>query len=280
MSMQTADFELYRDLLKSSSGLSLTAEKTYLLESRLQPLALKNGFATLETMTAHFRQNRDAILHAQIVEAMTTNETLFFRDERPFRQFRTKILPELIKQRQERKHLRIWSAACSTGQEAYSIAMILDEERLKIPGWKIEIIGTDIAEGPLDIARAGSYNQFEVQRGLPIQMAVKYFDKHGEKWQLKPEIRQMVRFQKFNLLHNPESLGKFDIIFCRNVLIYFDKPTKAGVLRMLSRTIPADGYVFLGAAETALGLCHDLEYVPEFTGLFRRMNNIAVAHHA
>ena len=275
--MTPADFELYRDLLKTSSGLSLTPEKTYLLESRLQPLAQKNGYDTLDAMTNHLRQTRDAALHAQVVEAMTTNETLFFRDERPFRQFRTTILPELIKRRHDRKHLRIWSAACSTGQEAYSLAMILDEEKLKMPGWKIDIIGTDIAEGPLQIARNGLYNQFEVQRGLPIQMAVKYFEKNGEKWQIKPEIRQMVRFQKFNLLHNPEALGKFDIIFCRNVLIYFDKPTKAGVLRMLSRTIPADGYVFLGAAETALGLCHDLEYIPEFTGLFRRMNSPAQA---
>ena len=209
---------------------------------------------------------------ADIVEAMTTNETSFFRDQRPFDTFKNTVLPYLLKTRGSRRTLRIWSAACSSGQEAYSLAMLLKEQESRIAGWRIEIIGTDISNEILDKARKGEFSQFEVQRGLPIQMLLKYFTQSGERWQINDDIKKMVRFDYFNLLNDMGALGTFDVVFCRNVLIYFDEPIKKEVLRKISGQMQNDGFLFLGGAETVLGLDSAFKSMKEYRGLYALEN--------
>ena len=174
----------------------------------------------------------------------------------------------MLASRAAKKSFRIWSAACSSGQEAYSLAMILKEEAAKLAGWKIEIIGTDISNEMLEKAKAGMYSQFEVQRGLPIQLLVKYFKKNNEMWQIDPSIRAMVQFKEYNLLHDLKPLGQFDVVFCRNVLIYFDQPTKTRVLENISKNMPDDGFLYLGGAETVLGISDRFKPIPEQRGVY------------
>src|SRR5438552_10312473 len=208
-------------------------------------------------------------LVAQVVEAMTTNETFFFRDKVPFDHFRDSIMPEILKARAGRKSIRIWCAAGSTGQEPYSLAMCLKEMSAAAAGWRIEIIATDLSQEVLETSSAGIYSQFEVQRGLPIQMLVKYFKQSGEFWQINPEIRAMVQHRQLNLLHDFSQLGTFDVIFCRNVLIYFDQDTKVNIFNRLARAIEQDGFLVLGAAETVVGLTDVFKPFPERRGLYR-----------
>jgi len=262
------DFNYLSTMLKASSGLMLTTEKTYLLESRLNPIANRRKFESLEALVRAVRQNADPALKREIIEAMTTNESFFFRDKTPFDNFRDTVLPELLKVKAHRRSLRIWCAAASNGQEPYSLAMILKEEAHKLLGWTVEILGTDLATSVIDRARMGLYSQFEVQRGMPIQMLIKYFSEVGDMWQVAPEIRNMVTYKPFNLLDSFASLGQFDVIFCRNVLIYFDQDTKADVLTRLSRLLPEHGTLFLGAAETVLGLCPKFKPVPGKRGMY------------
>lgn len=252
--MNAQDFELFQTLLKQRSGLVVTRDKAYLLESRLMPVARKHGKNGLEELAGLVRSKRDEGVLRDITEAMTTNESSFFRDQRPFDQFRQEILPNLLKTRAGAKRLRIWSAACSYGQEAYSLAMILKEEQAKLAGWSVDIVGTDISNEVLNRAKAGAFTQFEVQRGLPITLLVKYFAQQGDKWVLKPEVRNMVSFRFLNLLEPLTGLGNFDVVFCRNVLIYFDQPTKAKVLEAIAKIMQPDGVLFLGGAETVLGI--------------------------
>jgi len=199
---------------------------------------------------------------------MTTNETFFFRDKTPFENFRSVVLPALLGSRRASRTIRIWSAAASTGQEPYSLAMALKEVEDSVAGWRIEIIATDLASGVLAKAQAGIYSQFEVQRGLPIQLLIKYFTKVGDMWQIAPEIRAMVKFKQLNLLADFSALGTFDLIFCRNVLIYFDQETKISLLNRLGRITASDGYLVLGAAETVVGLTDSFRTVPELRGLY------------
>lgn len=252
--MNAQDFELFQTLLKQRSGLVVTRDKAYLLESRLMPVARKHGKNGLDELAALVRTKKDEGVLRDITEAMTTNESSFFRDQKPFDQFKAQILPALLKSRANARRIRIWSAACSYGQEAYSLAMLLKEEQAKLAGWTIEILGTDISNEVLTRAKSGTFTQFEVQRGLPITLLVKYFSQQGDKWVLKPDIRNMVSFRYLNLLEPLSGLGTFDVVFCRNVLIYFDQPTKAKVLDSISRVMPADGVLFLGGAETVLGI--------------------------
>ncbi|MEX6724074.1 CheR family methyltransferase [Parapedomonas caeni] len=262
------DFDLLSNLLKTRSGLVLGTEKTYLLESRLTPIARRRGLAGLPELVAQLRMRPSEELLVEITEAMTTNESFFFRDTVPFEVLKTHVLPQLKVARAATRRLRIWCAAASTGQEPYSIAMILNEQAAQWAGWNIEIIGTDLCKAALSKAQAGLYSQFEVQRGLPIQLLMKYFAKVGDQWQVSADIRNMVKYRTFNLLESMAGLGQFDIIFCRNVLIYFDAPTKAQVLDNLRRQMPADGSLFLGAAETVLGLTKALKPVREQRGLY------------
>ncbi len=200
---------------------------------------------------------------------MTTNETSFFRDNKPFDTFRKEILPQILERKAATKQLRIWSAAASTGQEAYSLAMLLRDEGARLAGWKIEIVGTDISEAALRQARSGVFSHFEVQRGLPAQMLVKNFEKVDGSWRISAALRAMVQFRQFNLLENLSPLGSFDAVFCRNVLIYFDIETKAQVLAAIARRMTDQGVLFLGGAETVLGITDLLEPVPGSRGVYR-----------
>jgi len=252
--MKPQDFEFLSNLLKRRSGLQLTPDKVYLLESRLTPLARRRGMEGLEALTEELRRTGSETLKREVTEAMTTNESFFFRDTTPFDQFRDQVLPMLRRRRAGTKRIRIWCAACSNGQEPYSLALILHQQKQQWRDWTIEILGTDIASGVLEKARQGVYSQFEVQRGLPIKLLMTYFTQDGDVWQLSPEIREMVTFKEANLLEDFTGLGSFDVIFCRNVLIYFDHDTKVHVLERLRQAMPSDGALFLGAAETVLGI--------------------------
>jgi chemotaxis protein methyltransferase CheR len=252
--MRPADFELLSTLLKLNSGLVLTPDKAYLLESRLMPVARKHQIATMEALADKVRARPDDTLLRDITEAMTTNESSFFRDSKPFDQLKDVLLPRMLDSRASRKHLRIWCAAASSGQEPYSISMILKEASARLAGWRIEIVGTDLSNPILDRAKEGLYTQFEVQRGLPITLLVKYFKQEGDKWRISDDIRRMVTYKRLNLLQPFSDLGQFDIVFCRNVLIYFDQPTKAKVLEAIARQMPNDGVLLLGGAETVLGV--------------------------
>ena len=252
--MKPADFEYLRAMLHQRSGLVLTPEKTYLVESRLMPIARKHGLERLDDLVERLRALRAESLLREVTEAMTTNESSFFRDSKPFETFRKELLPSLLAMRAQRKHLRIWCAAASTGQEPYTLAMILKDEQAKLAGWRIEIVATDISTEVLEKAKAGIYSQFEVQRGLPVQYLVKHFAQVGEMWQIAAPIRAMVSYREFNLLNDASLLGRFDAVFCRNVLIYFDPPTKAQVLQRIGKQLASDGFLVLGAAETVLGV--------------------------
>ena len=266
--MRINDFDLYKDLLKGKSGLTLTADKSYLLDSRLTPVAKKWNYPSLDAMTLVLRGIPDPKLIKDVVEAMTTNETSFFRDTRPFDMFNNTILPYMLKKRATKKSINIWCAAASSGQESYSLAMLLKEKGASLNGWNIKIYATDISTEILDHARKGVYSQFEVQRGLPIQMLMKYFDQSGDGWIIKEDIRRMVRFEYFNLLEDMSKLEMFDIIFCRNVLIYFDEQTKKLVLEKMAKKLESDGFLVLGGAETVLGITDTFKLAESHRGLY------------
>ncbi|HEY4855423.1 MAG TPA: protein-glutamate O-methyltransferase CheR [Xanthobacteraceae bacterium] len=266
--MTGLDYEYFRKFLRERSGLVLSADKHYLLESRLLPVARRAGLASLAELVHRLRGIDCEALAAEVVEAMTTNESFFFRDKIPFEHFRDTIIPRLIAARNHRRRIRIWCAAASTGQEPYSLAMSIKEMGDRLSGWQIEIIATDISSEALRRARSGIYSQFEVQRGLPIMLLLKYFKQIGENWQIGPDIRAMVQFRVLNLISDFSRLGMFDLVFCRNVLIYFDQPTKISVLDRLAQNLDRDGYLVLGAAETVVGLTDSLKPVPDCRGLY------------
>lgn len=266
--MTPVDFDFLRKLLKDRSGLVLAAEKQYLAESRLLPLARRRGLETLTQLIAQLRTQAPSALASEVVDAMTTNETFFFRDKIPFDLLRDTMMPALIRARAHTKRIRIWCTAASTGQEPYSIAMTLKAMGERLTGYRVDILATDIAGEVVERGKAGVYSQFEVQRGLPVQMLVRHFTQTGEQWQIAPEIRDMVQFRPLNLLNDFAPLGMFDIVFCRNVLIYFDQPTKNGVLERIARQMPEDGYLVLGAAETVVGLTDALKPVADKRGLY------------
>jgi len=262
------DYDYLRKLLKERSGLVLSADKQYLVESRLLPIARKAGVSGLGELVGKLKDRAAEPLIVEVVEAMTTNESFFFRDKIPFDHFRDTIMPSLIAARAKEKRIRIWCAAASTGQEPYSLSILIKEMAAKVAGWRIDIIGTDISTEVLEKAKAGIYSQFEVQRGLPIQLLVKYFTQNGDTWQVSPEIRAMVQYKPLNLLPDFSHLGRFDIVFCRNVLIYFDQDTKVGVLDRIARQMEPDGFLVLGAAETVVGLTDSFKPLTDKRGLY------------
>ncbi|MGH6769899.1 MAG: CheR family methyltransferase [Xanthobacteraceae bacterium] len=266
--MTPLDYDYLRKLVKERSGLVLSADKQYLVESRLLPVARKAGLSGLSELVQQINGANAQSLVVEVVEAMMTNESFFFRDKIPFEHFRETIVPRLLATRAAQRRLRIWCAAASTGQEPYSLAMCLKELAPLVAGWRIDILATDLSNEVLQKARSGIYSQFEVQRGLPIQMLVKYFTQIGETWQIAPDIRAMVQFRSLNLLGDFTSLGVFDVVFCRNVLIYFDQETKVSVLERLARLIDRDGYLVLGAAETVVGLTDAFKPVADKRGLY------------
>lgn len=266
--MTELEFEFLRGFLKQRSGLALTPEKRYLVESRLTPICRRYGLGSLAELIGALKLGRDGAMERDVVEAMTTNETFFFRDRIPFDLFRDTLLPEALMRNASRRKLRIWCAASSTGQEPYSLAMLLQEAAPRMPGWQVEIVATDISTEVIEKAKAGLYSHFEVQRGLPVQWLIKYFNQVGEQWQIAQSLRNMVDYRQLNLLHSFTALGQFDIIYCRNVLIYFDAPTKSDVLARLAAQLAPEGALLLGAAETVIGLTDRLMPHPKHRGLY------------
>jgi chemotaxis protein methyltransferase CheR len=272
--MTELDFEFLRGFLKARSGLALTPEKRYLVESRLAPVCRRFELQDLAELARGLQGGRDADLERAVVEAMTTNETFFFRDKAPFELFRDVLLPRFLMSRGNARRLRIWCAAASSGQEPYSLAMLLHEAAPRLSGWQVEIVATDISTEVLEKARAGLYSQFEVQRGLPIQLLLKYFTQVGDQWQICPQIRNMVGYRPLNLIKDFGHLGAFDIVYCRNVLIYFDPPTKSDVLTRLAASLAPDGALLLGSAETVISLTDALIPDPQYRGLYRKPERI------
>jgi chemotaxis protein methyltransferase CheR len=266
--MTPLDYDFLRKCLKQRSGLVLSADKQYLVESRLLPVARKAGHASLGDLVETLRRGGNEPLMAAVVEAMATNETFFFRDRIPFEHFRSIVMPALLAARRHARTIRIWCAAASTGQEPYSLAMCLKDMAPELAGWRIEMLATDMCADVLEKARSGLYSQFEVQRGLPIQLLIRHFAQVGELWQIAPELRAMAKFRQLNLLADFSQLGVFDLIFCRNVLIYFDQQTKIDVLDRLARVTAGDGFLVLGAAETVVGLTDSFKIVGDKHGLY------------
>lgn len=266
--MKDEVFALLAKLLREQSGLALPRDKEYLLESRLTPVARKHKFESIDAMCQAMRDGQKRDLARDVVEAMTTNESFFFRDAGTFDIFRKTLLPGLLTARTANKTLRIWFAACSSGQEPYSVTMILEEERAKLAGWTVEMVATDISNEMIQRSRDGLYSHFEAQRGLPIQLLAKYFDKEEQGWKIKAPLRDRVKFRQFNLLESFATLGTFDVIFCRNVLIYFDLPTKRDILDRMSRQLARDGALFLGGAETVIGVCDKFAPHSGHAGIF------------
>lgn len=276
--MKPEDFDFFATTLMQRSGLVLTKDKAYLLESRLMPVARKWNLKGLDELATALRAKRDETVLRDVTEAMTTNESSFFRDTKPFDQLKQVLLPKLLETRAAKRHIRIWSAASSSGQEAYTVAMILAEMSAKLAGWKIDILGTDLSSEMVERSRSGIYSQFEVQRGLPITLLVKYFTQNGDRWQINQQIRDMAQFKELNLLGDYGALGSFDIVFLRNVLIYFDPPTKTKVLDSVSKLMQPDGVLYLGGAETVLGITDKFKPLENQRGLYT-LQNLAAAHY-
>lgn len=262
-----ADLDFIRGLVRERSAIVLEHDKQYLIETRMQMLAKLEGFPSVAHLMAEIRCGKR---HVRVVEAMTTNETSFFRDLMPFEALRKLVLPELMTSRANERHLQIWCAACSTGQEPYSIAMTLREYSPSLHDWKLQLLATDLANTVLDRARKGAFNQLEVNRGLPAPLLLKYFAKQGAEWQIKDELRSMIQFQQLNLITPWPPLPTMDIIFLRNVLIYFDVSVKQQILARVRNVLRPDGFLFLGGAETTMNLDDAFERVPfERSGCYR-----------
>jgi chemotaxis protein methyltransferase CheR len=258
-----AAFERLRHLLRRKSGISLDLDKEYLAETRLRPLMQATGARDLVELMDRLDAPGSGDITRRVVEAMTTNETFFFRDRIPFDNFKKLMLPQLLKSRATQRRIRIWCAAASTGQEPYSLAMILDEEVRHLSGWRVEIIATDLSQAVVEAARAGRYSQFEVQRGLPVALLLRYFQREGDSWRINEHLRSRVHFDTLNLMSDFSALGTFDVIFCRNVLIYMDIATKKDVLDRMARNVAPDGYFVMGSAETVVGLTEKMVPHPE-----------------
>ncbi len=272
--MNQNSFEIISALLKRQSGLIIGRDKLYLLETRLAGMLKREKLRDLNALADLLRNPANDHMAREVVEAMTTNESFFFRDDKPFLHFRNQALPKLLVARTGAAPLRVWSAAASSGQEAYSLAMIINECQAAVGSRKIEILGTDIAREQLARAKSGTYSQFEVQRGLPVQMLLKYFTRDDQQWKINDQIRSMVEFREWNLLSDSAALGKFDVIFCRNVLIYFDQSTKSRVLDFLSKQLAPDGFLYLGGAETVLGLTDKLIPMEKERGVYVRADQV------
>jgi chemotaxis protein methyltransferase CheR len=270
-------FDALCEFLRRSSGLVVEQSKRYLVESRVMPIVRRERLSGLDELVALLQKGQSPKLAKDVVEAMTINETYFFRDKTPFDQFRSVLLPSLLAARAAERRLRIWSAAASTGQEAYSLAMIIEELGAKTAGWKIEIVGTDLSEAVLEKAKKGIYSQFEVQRGLPTTHLLRHFNQIGDSWQISETLRSKVTFRQLNLISDFSSLGRFDIVYCRNVLIYFDTARKSEILARISRLLAHDGYLVLGASESLIGLTTDLVSHPEHRAVYVRGANGAGA---
>jgi chemotaxis protein methyltransferase CheR len=261
MTISAIDFDYISKLVMDDSAISLPTGKEYLAESRLAPVARKEGFTSIEQLIAHLRPLPRNPLHRKVVEAMTTNETSFFRDIHPFETLRTRVLPELLARGRGRTPLQIWSAAASTGQEAYSIAMVLREDFPELVAADTRILATDINTAVLERVREGLYSQLEVSRGLPAPQMLRHFDKVGMEWRARPDLRRMIDSQQMNLATTWPAIPTMDVVFMRNVLIYFDTDVKKAILGRIRKVLARGGYLFLGGAETTIGVDDSFERV-------------------
>ncbi|HEX7652171.1 MAG TPA: protein-glutamate O-methyltransferase CheR, partial [Verrucomicrobiae bacterium] len=255
MAISKPDFDYIVQLARSQAAIVLEPGKEYLVENRLEPLAQREGCTNLAGLIARMRQEPTVNgLHYKAIDALTTNETLFFRDFSPFDALRKIILPQLLVSRAEMRQLNIWSAACSTGQEPYSLAMLILNHFPQLKDWRINILATDLSTTVLKAATEASYSQLEVNRGLPAPYLIKYFTKNGDRWLLKDEVKRMVQFRAMNLIQPWPMMPAFDLVFVRNVMIYFDVETKRNILKKVRACMLPHSYLFLGTAETTLNL--------------------------
>ena len=266
--MNPFDYKFLRQLLKERSGLMLGDDKDYLVEARLLPVARRAGSRSIAELVRRLRAPGGEALIVEVVEAMMINESFFFRDRLPFDRLRDTVLPALIAARADSRRLRIWSAASSTGQEPYSLAMLVKEFAPRLAGWTVEIVASDISNEVTEKARTGLYTQFEVQRGLPIHLLMNHFERSDDQWRVAADVRGMVQFKQQNLLDDFSALGSFDVVFLRNVLIYFDQATKADVLKRVADVLAPDGYLLLGAAETVVGVSDDFQPLADRQGIY------------
>jgi len=271
VSIDSADFTYVSTMVRSDAGLVLENGKEYLVEARLRPLIAEAGLTSVQDFILRLKTPGAGALRRRVVEAMTTNETSFFRDMHPFETLRKAILPRLIESRRDERRLNIWSAACSTGQEPYTIAMIIREYFPELSGWSCRIIATDISREVLARAQAGRFSQLEVNRGMPVQFLSRYFVRDKFDWELRKDIRAMVEFSEMNLMRTWPPMPRFDIVFLRNVLIYFDIATKRRIFDGMRRQLRHDGYLLLGNCETTLGVHDGFERQPEDRGGWHRI---------
>ncbi len=272
MTRTTNDITELIALIQKLCGICLNESKLYLLETRLNDILKQHGFSSYRELAQRAASPGATRLRQEIIDAITTRETLFFRDESPFQALQHKVLPELIDLKEATpfpRRIRIWSAACSTGQEPYSIAIVLRETIPNVDSWDVQILATDISQEAIDKASRGEYEQFEIQRGLPPRMLHRYFVQQGKTWRVRDELRWMVKFQQRNLLDPFTGLGPFDIVFCRNVLIYFDKPTRKDILLRICKVMPEYGYLFVGSSE----------YLGEFGPQFRPQHHCRAVYY-
>ncbi|MGL5803978.1 MAG: CheR family methyltransferase [Xenococcaceae cyanobacterium] len=265
------DFEYLRGLVRKHSAVMLEPDKDYLAKLHLEPLAISAGFNSIASLIEHLKRKPFGELHISAIEALITNETSFFRDKQPFETLKSLALPTLIERRKNLRFLNIWCAACSSGQEPYSIAMLIREHFPILRNWQVRIIASDLSGKILTRARSGRYNSLEINRGLPVSLRDRYFQRQGREWILDDEIRQMVEFSQINLIHPWTSLPQLDIIFLRNVLIYFETNTKQAILRKVRQQLKPDGYLFLGSGETTIHLDPMFESVRENRSLYHRL---------
>ena len=267
--MRREDRELAARLCAARAGILIDPEKAYFLETRLTPVARREGFGSIEDMMDALREHRDDRMAWTVVEALAQGETAFFRDRSPFELFAKDVLPSLAAARGEQA-VRIWSAGCASGQEAYSLAMVIENERGLLPGLNVELFASDISERQLEKAQSGLFTQFEVQRGLPIRQLVEHFEQQDDMWAVSPRIRQMIAWRRVNLVAELGAVERFDVIFCRYVLEALAEPMKARLLANLTRALSPQGYLFLGKQEAAAGLCDLLRPVSGHPGVYAR----------
>lgn len=259
MTISANDFQYISKLVQDLSAIVLEPGKEYLVESRIQPLAKKEGLDSIEDLVKQLRTAPQNGLRTKVVDAMTTNETSFFRDIHPFETLKKFVLPDLIKKREAAKELNIWCGASSSGQEPYTLAMVIRENFPQLQSWKIKYISSDISHEMLDRCKKGVFSQLEINRGLPAMLMVKHFERHGTEWQIKEDLRKMIDFRYMNLSENWSVMPKMDLVMLRNVLIYFDVDMKKNILNKIQKLLMPDGYLFLGAAETTLNLNESFE---------------------
>lgn len=254
MQLSTPEISFLSELVAEFSGNVIAERQAYILEKQLTPIAKRIGLGCVADLVSMLKRKPNPALATEIAEAVTINETSFFRDKHPFDALRKTIIPDLIKKNESKRSIRIWCAASSCGQEPYSIAMLIRETFPQLNDWKIEIIATDISNEMLDKCKSGKFSQLEVNRGLPARTLVRFFDRVGTDWQAKSELRKLISFRRLNLTKSFPVLGQFDIAFVRNVLIYFDQKTKKDILQRVRRVLHSDSYLFIGSVETTIGL--------------------------